>query len=147
MNTDRTYKRTYVALKSIIGLACLTFAVYSFLQYIKLGTIVNTTSPITYRFVKAATHSGGRGSHYDATISFNDKEYEVNSTGAMNADLEKGKKPLLYYVEEDDKIISDWDVKLKFRLLLLAFFGFVIFTTAIFLSQKLESNMWGNTYI
>lgn len=137
MNPERTNKRTYVGLKSIIALVCLTLAVYNYLQYKKFDAIINTTLPITYRFLKATTHSGGRGSYYDAAISFNNKEYEINSTSAMNADL-KGKKPLLYHVEDGDKIISGWDVKLKFRLSLLALFGFVIFTASVFLKTRVK---------
>ena len=111
---------------------CLLGSIFNFIRYNEYRSHIAEESPIVYTLGKTTTHTGGRGSHYDAVVIFNGKEYKINSTSDMNADFDKNIYSALYYIQDEDKVISDWDVVLAARLSALFLFGCVVFAIFAF---------------
>lgn len=111
-------KRKFLII-NIIRVIFLILIYTSYQNFHVYDKVIKANNSIKYEIINTEKHSGGRGSYFSISVKYLDKEYNLNITSNTYKSILSKKFPALYYVENKDKVISDWQRTVSKRLFIL----------------------------
>lgn len=93
--------------------------------------VLDDTKCISYIYLNKKMHTGGKGSYYVMEVDYRGEIYNVSLTERMFNKIDNGFLPKLFHTP-DDEIITNWNLIIAKRVLIVSILGFLI-SSVIFL--------------